>query len=588
MITAGCEIQSWTVDAVCATERELRENKGAVCKSAESCPCLRLTTPAPSRTLKSGGRIAATSVAEPAYAEVFDNSANIYDHIRVTLNWDRNKFKSCMPTGYESGIFYYPMADTTSLISVGCSINPTAGTVSCVNGLAKELGFGNLQISNIISDDTAYLDETYNAQAVITKSGPEKMCLQYFVYKGTPEQGILKIGPKNLEVVQTYSSQELLIPIGQMTADFLGAGTPYTKSVLNNNDVTTPFTVVDSVDTGSQSGGTLAITFLDDGDKNINCVDGKDKVKFGTNTEFVQFTCTNNKFTDGLRTVAIQSIKMPDTFKQSEFTLSYNFGSAATDTRNEQQMTIVVKAGLPNKLTQSCDVPQLIPETSAGAKAIKQFMLYRNKPSTPCPETEIGDETNKKLITQDCACSNIACKKGQSCYRQTAGAAPICVGAATTPFGSCVQNGMSCETQIDAINKCDTSTITPLGSNGCAADKVCCSIVPSCNNAITWGGCYNTCQTGTIEITGINPTLAGHVGCSSGKTCCTKLTTGTQPVSPVAQLNGKCGASSTPDIGTCKTECASGEYDISSSIDSKGKKCVSGYCCYKLLFRIQS
>jgi hypothetical protein len=33
MITAGCEIQSYSIDAVCITEKELKLNKGAVCQS---------------------------------------------------------------------------------------------------------------------------------------------------------------------------------------------------------------------------------------------------------------------------------------------------------------------------------------------------------------------------------------------------------------------------------------------------------------------------------------------------------------------------------------------------------------------------
>jgi hypothetical protein len=158
LITPGCEIESYSASLVCVTQGEKSAYKRDIkCLGGTAqCPCLNA---APQVSITStvsplmvnipvqGGKMTQGNPVDKAFSAVIDDSAYVYDHLRVQLFIAEDKKKGCLPEGHEDGVFYFPVTDLTPLASLGCELRAD-GTVRCASKLATDFfGFGNIELS---------------------------------------------------------------------------------------------------------------------------------------------------------------------------------------------------------------------------------------------------------------------------------------------------------------------------------------------------------------------------------------------------------------------------------------------------------
>jgi hypothetical protein len=90
IITPGCDIESYTASLVCVTRGEqTKYSKDIKCMGKADCPCLDAPPPVPPINIPAaatGGRLTQSNPTTKSFHEVADNSAYVYDHLRVELN----------------------------------------------------------------------------------------------------------------------------------------------------------------------------------------------------------------------------------------------------------------------------------------------------------------------------------------------------------------------------------------------------------------------------------------------------------------------------------------------------------------------
>ena len=154
-ITPGCDIDSFTASLACVTSADkTKYPNDIICSGTSDCACYSLagTGPSINTPITSTGKMTQTVPVDRAFHYVADNSAYVFDHLRIELVFsDPEKKKSCLPDSNSDGVFYFPIADRTPFNLIGCEVVPSAGTLLCTSGVATALGFGNLIISGIVN-----------------------------------------------------------------------------------------------------------------------------------------------------------------------------------------------------------------------------------------------------------------------------------------------------------------------------------------------------------------------------------------------------------------------------------------------------
>ena len=107
-VTPGCDIDSYSASLVCVTDAD-RNKKGVNCKKPEECPCLNAPRQIYNTKIQ-GGRMTQGVPEDRAFHDVLDNSAFVYDHLKVELNMEEDKKKRCLSESHSDGVFYFPIA----------------------------------------------------------------------------------------------------------------------------------------------------------------------------------------------------------------------------------------------------------------------------------------------------------------------------------------------------------------------------------------------------------------------------------------------------------------------------------------------
>ncbi len=435
-ITPGCDIDSYTASLVCVTRAEqTKYSKDIKCESAADCPCLNLgssyTVPPSSSAEMQGGKMTQGQPFDKAFHKVEDNSAYVYDHLKVELNMAADKKKKCLPDGYQDGVFYFPVSDRTPVTNYGCEIVPSSGTVLCTSGLATEFGFGNLMIHSMdmsSMSSSVYVGQTVTAYPLITKTGTTKMCLQYKVYKGDPETGQQILGPiiKEISENQQYSNQRYeeglpLWPNGVPSDLIGGAINGVVKKIViegaSDNTLANALTVGITPSPNSIS-GTMNIRLTDaDGDGQIIC-NGKDTYSIdGSSAQILTSSSSGCKISRTIQSGEISAILTkvgPSSSSTSDkanyggktFVITYDITGTSGTTSNEAKMTLLIQALVPQTTTGLCSAGTLI-SSQAGGELRWPFMVYRTNPD-PC-------KTNEVLTTSSCMCGTTSCYSGSTC-----------------------------------------------------------------------------------------------------------------------------------------------------------------------------
>ncbi|GEM_PF-1993254 len=159
IVNPGCDLENYRVDLACVTQREANMYPNQInCASVgapsigyagqtpftgpstayNQCDCLGLNQDiGPTYTIWTENRIKQNVLVDRDYHKVMPAPYR-YDHLKFTLRNDRrippNIQANCFPTGYEKGVFYFPITDKTARDILDCQADPVSGIFSCGGG----------------------------------------------------------------------------------------------------------------------------------------------------------------------------------------------------------------------------------------------------------------------------------------------------------------------------------------------------------------------------------------------------------------------------------------------------------------------
>ncbi|MBW2981351.1 fibronectin type III domain-containing protein [Candidatus Woesearchaeota archaeon] len=145
-IYPGCEIISYKVDLTCVNQQEKSKYRGIDCttvadpENPTGCDCLMQSSPyaARSKLFYTGGPLSATAMEDKDHHTNVESQFR-YDHLRIQLFLHPEADKSkCLPTGYDEGIFYFPITDRTARDLLDCTLDLERGQFRCSRGLEWE------------------------------------------------------------------------------------------------------------------------------------------------------------------------------------------------------------------------------------------------------------------------------------------------------------------------------------------------------------------------------------------------------------------------------------------------------------------
>lgn len=241
-IMPGCDITGWNVDLVCITRGEQDSKRGMSCASPYTCNCLDAQSQPLAYNVRTGGSIKQNTIFENGGIRKTLNDRNyIYDHVKVTLQWDKNKYKNCMPDNHKDGIWYFPIKDNTPIMDPGCQLNVAAGEFRCTTGLTKLL-MGNAYIYNVDIPQTIYVGESFKATPNIVKTGEGLMCLEVRVFNKNPGTSLVNAEGSIIQPIQqplysqtsSGSIQEPITIISSVPQNWLGSGNSPTITFTTN------------------------------------------------------------------------------------------------------------------------------------------------------------------------------------------------------------------------------------------------------------------------------------------------------------------------------------------------------------------
>lgn len=142
LINPGCDFANYKVELACISRDTLNSGLGADCTKQASpdginCPCLdsgekALAFFTDNKLLKQN------QLVDRDFHKVVTSTFR-YDHYKITLRPDAKIDKSiksrCFPSGYDGGVFYYPITDRTAHDIAACRIDPLSGVYLCESGL---------------------------------------------------------------------------------------------------------------------------------------------------------------------------------------------------------------------------------------------------------------------------------------------------------------------------------------------------------------------------------------------------------------------------------------------------------------------
>jgi len=158
IINPGCDLERYDIQLACVSRKELDEYPNQIsCGSLgapsiayvgrtpftgpstgfSNCDCLELpqeqTTP-----FFSESRLKQNSLVDKNHRKPVESDRR-YDHLKFILRTDRkipaNAKSNCFPTGYEKGVFYFPLIDKTPMDIADCRVDITLGLFTCSGGV---------------------------------------------------------------------------------------------------------------------------------------------------------------------------------------------------------------------------------------------------------------------------------------------------------------------------------------------------------------------------------------------------------------------------------------------------------------------
>ncbi len=159
LVNPGCELERYDVQLACVSRKELDEYPNQIKCGAVGAPSILTVGQAPGTgPSTSYNQCDCLNLAQEVL-EPFSYETNLkqnvlsekdrhlvverqyrFDHLKFTLRTDRrilpNIKPNCFSTGFEKGVFYFPITDRTAYDITDCTVDPISGVFSCGSGTA--------------------------------------------------------------------------------------------------------------------------------------------------------------------------------------------------------------------------------------------------------------------------------------------------------------------------------------------------------------------------------------------------------------------------------------------------------------------
>ncbi len=221
IINPGCDLENYKIQLACVTRKELDQypnqiscgsvgapsffNTGGVGKSTgfNQCDCLESNAGEQTLEFFSQPRLKQNSLVNKDFHKPIDSSVR-YDHLKFILRPDRkiqtNVKSSCFPTGFEQGVFYFPLIDKSARDIADCTVQPESGVFTCSGGveffnrkgIAELLGVtfiinGNGEKAEEGKVKTLNIGDSLGIEATVRKTGDDKCLKVSLLTGGSPD-----------------------------------------------------------------------------------------------------------------------------------------------------------------------------------------------------------------------------------------------------------------------------------------------------------------------------------------------------------------------------------------------------------------
>ncbi|MBI5377819.1 MAG: hypothetical protein HZA82_04270 [Thaumarchaeota archaeon] len=260
IINPGCDLDRYDIRLACVSRKELDEYPNSIsCGSVgapsvaytgglgtstayNQCDCLNLPQEQTTQFF-SENRLKQNSLVDKNFHQVVDSNVR-YDHLKIILRTDNkiapNAKSNCFPTGYDKGVFYFPIIDKTARDIADCTLEPESGLFTCGGGAAffSRKGTAELNQVTINGNDAnnfkeASIGDRLEIGARITKTGQDK-CIRVSISPDAilPEtRGISTNGTSDIAPI-TITTE---LRIQGRTGDVSAPGLSYTLRQQNND-----------------------------------------------------------------------------------------------------------------------------------------------------------------------------------------------------------------------------------------------------------------------------------------------------------------------------------------------------------------
>ncbi len=271
IINPGCDLDNYNIQLACVSRKEAAEypnaiNCGAVGGSSlanaistgtssiyNNCDCLELSQEQ-LFGFYSGTRVPQNKLIDLDRHLVPDSNFR-FDHLKFTLRTDRkipaNIQANCFPTGFDKGVFYFPLIDKTARDIADCSVNPLSGQFSCGSSINFFNPKGTIQlvettINSVKAEDNKNLKigNPLDVGLKVIKTGKDK-CVKISM---TPDvidpiySGISLDGFSELPAIRVTDS----LRISGRIANVLAPGIAYTLLAQPQESITISVSFIDN------------------------------------------------------------------------------------------------------------------------------------------------------------------------------------------------------------------------------------------------------------------------------------------------------------------------------------------------------
>lgn len=234
MILPGCDIDSYQVSLVCASDHDMRSNSGVLCEKTKNknkdvgteynsltgCDCVSTSGSSTNQTGKyrviyNGGRLSQGSLEDKSIS-IVQEAPFRYDSIRIDVYVNDPKVaEKCIPPENlqgRKGVFYSPISDITSKDIAACRFDQNTGLFVCSKGqfLWEERGrayFGSIECESAdkkCEDSVYYLNDELKFSKFEVISQGKKQCL--YVETRNGHQQVVNKGYQNFDYDQNNPS----------------------------------------------------------------------------------------------------------------------------------------------------------------------------------------------------------------------------------------------------------------------------------------------------------------------------------------------------------------------------------------------